>query len=161
MLQVGTKAPAFEGRDQRGNTVKSADLLAKGPVILYFYPKDFTPGCTKEACMFRDAFEDLEGLGASVVGVSMDSEASHQKFAQEHRLPFSLLSDPDRALAKKYDIVRPLGLGANRVTFVIAKDGTIRGAFHHELSMSKHVAESRALLVRLAGDVSPRATDRA
>jgi peroxiredoxin Q/BCP len=146
MLGKGDLAPPFRGRDQHGNEVRSEDLLAKGPVVLYFYPRDFTPGCTKEACLFRDAFEDLSGLGASIVGVSIDDEASHGRFATEHRLPFSLISDRDRALAKAYGITRPLGLGASRVTFVIAKDGRIRGAFHHELSMGRHVEDARALL---------------
>lgn len=142
--------------------MRSEDLLAKGPVVLYFYPRDFTPGCTREACEFRDAFEDLQGLGASIVGVSIDDEASHAKFAGRHGLPFSLLSDADRSLAKAYDVVRAFGLGTSRVTYVIDRSSRIRGAFHHELSMSKHVAEAKALLIRLAATSGPaRTTDRA
>lgn len=152
MLDVGQLAPAFSGRDHNGHQVRSEDLLARGPVVLYFYPKDFTPGCTREACLFRDAFEDLQGYGASIVGVSADDEASHQRFAQRYRLPFSLLSDPDRALARQYGIVRPLGLGARRVTFVIARDGRLRGVFHHELSMSRHVTDVQSLLSRLQAE---------
>ena len=125
MLQVGDPAPPFSGRDQRGNDLRSEDLLAKGPIVLYFYPRDFTPGCTKEACYFRDAFEDLSGLGATIVGVSIDDTASHARFAAEHRLPFSLLSDQDRAMAKAYGIVRSFGLGTQRVTFVIDREGRI------------------------------------
>lgn len=155
MLEVGDQAPPFSGRDQRGHDLRSEDLLAKGPVVLYFYPRDFTPGCTREACLFRDAFEDLGGFGATIVGVSIDDEASHARFAAEHRIPFSLLSDRDRALAKAYGIVRVFGLGASRVTFVIGQDGKIAGVFHHELSMSKHVTEAKALLARLARGVSP------
>lgn len=153
MLEVGQLAPAFSGRDQNGNLVRSEELLAKGPVVLYFYPKDFTPGCTREACMFRDAFEDLEGHGASIVGVSADDEASHKRFAERYRIPFSLLSDPDRALARQYGIVRPLGLGARRVTFVIGRDGKLRGVFHHELSMSRHVTDVQSLLTRMQGEL--------
>jgi peroxiredoxin Q/BCP len=152
MLDVGEKAPPFSGRDQKGQEIRSEALLARGPVVLYFYPKDFTPGCTREACLFRDAFEDLAGLGATVVGVSADGEASHAKFAAQHGLPFSLLSDPDRALARAYGIARPLGLGASRVTFVIGRDGRVRGAFHHELSMSAHVKNVRQLLTRMSGE---------
>lgn len=162
MLQVGDLAPPFSGRDQRGEVIRSEDLLAKGPVVLYFYPRDFTMGCTKEACSFRDAFEDLDGLGASIVGVSIDDEASHARFAAQHRLPFSLLSDPDRSLAKAYDIVRGFGLGTSRVTYVIDQDRRIRGVFHHELSMTKHVEEARALLTRLRAVRGPAsAADRA
>lgn len=152
MLEVGQLAPAFSGRDQNGNQVRSGELLSKGPVVLYFYPKDFTPGCTREACLFRDAFEDLEGYGATIVGVSADDEASHQRFAQRHRIPFSLLSDPDRALARQYGIVRPFGLGARRVTFVIGRDGRLRGVFHHEISMSRHVTDVQSLLSRMQAE---------
>ena len=164
MLKPGDQAPPFGGRDQRGDDVRSEALLAKGPVVLYFYPRDFTAGCTKQACSFRDAFEDLTGLGASIVGVSIDDGETHAKFAGKHRLPFSLISDSDRALAKAYGITRPLGLGAARVTFVIGTDGRIRGAFHHELSMGKHVEDARALLTRMSGErgVTPaREADRA
>lgn len=153
MLEVGQLAPTFSGRDQNGNLVRSEELLAKGPVVLYFYPKDFTPGCTREACMFRDAFEDLVGHGATIVGVSADDEASHKRFAERYRIPFSLLSDPDRALARQYGIVRPLGLGARRVTFVIGRDGKLRGVFHHELSMSRHVTDVQSLLTRMQGEL--------
>ncbi|AKF06809.1 peroxiredoxin [Sandaracinus amylolyticus] len=157
MLEIGQQAPAFSGRDQNGQDVRSEDLLAKGPVVLYFYPKDFTPGCTREACMFRDAFEDLQGHGATIVGVSADSGESHKRFAERYQLPFSLLSDPDRKLARDYAIVRPLGLGARRVTFVIGRDGKIRGVFHHEISMSRHVTDVKDLLTRMQGDTSATA----
>ncbi|MDQ3034656.1 MAG: peroxiredoxin [Myxococcota bacterium] len=158
MIEAGEVAPPFGGRDQDGNEVRSEDLLQKGPVVLYFYPKDFTPGCTKESCLFRDAFEDLRGLGASIVGVSADDGESHRKFAARYQLPFPLLSDPDRALAKSYGIVRPFGLGARRVTFVIGTDGKVRGVFHHEISMSRHVSDVRALLGRMAGEQGIAAT---
>ena len=149
MLTSGDTAPSFSGRDQNGATIRSDELLARGPVILFFYPKDFTPGCTREACLFRDAFEELGGLGATIVGVSADDEASHKRFAERYALPFSLLTDEGRALAKAYGIVWPLGLGAKRATFVIGGDGRVRGVFHHELSMDKHVQGVRALLAPL------------
>ncbi len=149
MISIGDEAPPFDGQDQNGRTVRSQALLSEGPVVLYFYPRDFTPGCTREACLFRDAFEDLAGLGATIVGVSSDDAESHRKFAARYALPFSLLSDGDRRLARAYDIVWPLGLGARRVTFVIGRDGRIRGAFHHELSMARHVSEVKALLATM------------
>jgi thioredoxin-dependent peroxiredoxin len=152
MLEVGQLAPRFEGRDQNDAEVRSEELLSRGPVVLYFYPKDFTPGCTREACLFRDAFEDLQGLGAAIVGVSVDTGESHRRFAERYQIPFSLLSDPDRKLAHQYQIVRPLGLGARRATFVIGADGRIRGVFHHEISMSRHVSDVRSLLVRMQGE---------
>jgi peroxiredoxin Q/BCP len=158
MLDVGTPAPPFSGRDQHGREIRSAELLARGPLVLYFYPRDFTPGCTREACLFRDAFEDLQALGATIVGVSADSEGSHKRFAAIHNIPFSLLADEDRALARAYDVLRPFGLGARRVTYVIGQDGRIRGVFHSELSMSRHVAEARAVLQKLRNLSSPQAS---
>ena len=109
MLRIGDKAPDFSGRDQNGQEIRSRDLLAKGPVVIYFYPKDFTPGCTQEACMFRDAFADLDAKGAAIVGVSLDSEASHKRFSDTHGLPFSLLADTDKAIAKRFDVLRLFG----------------------------------------------------
>lgn len=150
MLKVGDRAPSFEGRDQKGNTVRSDELLKRGPVVLFFYPKDFTPGCTREACMFRDAYEELDGRGATIVGVSADSEESHVKFAERYKLPFSLLSDPSRDLSRRFEVVRPLGLGANRVTYVIDRDGVVRGVYHHEISMSAHVRDVQAAIDQLA-----------
>lgn len=149
MLTVGTRAPNLDAVDHRGKPVRSAELLAKGPLVVYFYPKDFTPGCTREACMFRDAYADLDGYGATIVGVSMDDDASHERFAQRYQLPFSLVADPKFALAREWGVARPLGLGAWRVTYVVDQAGMLRGAFHHEISMSKHVSEVRDLLVQL------------
>lgn len=149
MLAVGTRAPVLDTVDHKGQPVRSAEILAKGPLVLYFYPKDFTPGCTREACMFRDAFESLAGMGATIVGVSMDDDASHVRFADRHHLPFALVADPRFTLAKEWSVARPLGLGAWRVTYVVDRDGIVRGAFHHELSMSKHVSDVRTLLEQL------------
>ncbi len=148
MLRVGERAPGFRGQDQDGHEIVLEELLAEGPVVLYFYPSDFTPVCTKEACFFRDAHADLADRGARVVGVSSDTEASHRDFARKHGLNFPLLSDPDRRLARDYDAAHPLGLGTARVTYVIGPDGTIRGAFHHELRAKKHVDQVLDLLAR-------------
>ncbi len=149
MLAVGTHAPVLTAVDHRGKQVSSKALLEKGPLVVYFYPKDFTPGCTREACMFRDAYAELDGQGATIVGVSMDDDASHVRFAERFGLPFSLVADPSFAIARAWGVARPLGLGAWRVTYVIDHAGVIRGAFHHEVSMSKHVSEVRDLLDRL------------
>lgn len=154
MLNLGDQAPAFTVRDHAGKELRSSALLAEGPVVIYFYPKDFTPGCTQEACMFRDSYADLEGQHATIIGVSADDDASHKRFADRYHLPFSLVADTDRTLSKRFGVTRPLGLGAWRVTYVIGTDGVVRGAFHHELSMSKHVTEVKEALQRLTKNVS-------
>jgi peroxiredoxin Q/BCP len=149
MISVGSPAPPFAGTDHTGRAISLEELRQKGPVVLYFYPRDFTPGCTREACMFRDGHAELELLSATVVGVSIDDDASHRRFAAEHRLPYSLLSDPGHALAERYGIARRFGLGAQRVTFVIDRAGVVRAAIHSELSMSRHVAETKKALAQL------------
>lgn len=150
MLRPGDRAPEFVRRDHRGQTVDTAALRAKGPLVIYFYPRDFTPGCTKEACLFRDAFDELGGASATVVGISVDDDASHARFAERYRLPFALVSDADRALAASFGITRAFGLlGARRVTFVIDREGVIRSALHAELSMDAHLEGVRAALAEL------------
>lgn len=151
MLTAGDRAPDFVRHDHKGQTLDTAKLREAGPLVVYFYPRDFTPGCTKEACLFRDAFDELSGSRATIVGISVDDDASHAKFAARYRLPFSLVADPDRDLAKRFGIVRAFGLlGARRVTFVIDRDGTIRTALHAELSMDAHLEGVRKSLEGLA-----------
>lgn len=129
-LEPGTKAPAFRLQDDRGRTVALADLKGK-PVVLYFYPKDDTPGCTKEACAFRDAERELEKLGAVVLGVSPDTVESHAKFRDKYSLNFPLLADPDHKVAEKYGAWREKNMygkksmGIQRSTYLIAPDGKI------------------------------------
>ena len=150
MIQQGSKAPNFRQTDHLGQVVDLDELRKKGPVVLYFYPRDFTPGCTAEACMFRDAFSELEGHGATIVGVSVDDDESHRRFAKRYQLQFSLLSDADRKLAESFGIMRTIRLlGAQRVTFVIDRGGIVRGTFHHELSMQKHIEGVQRLLPTL------------
>src|SRR5919201_3108779 len=103
MIKEGETAPDFEARDAEGNRVKLSDLRGQ-KVVLYFYPKDDTPGCTKEACSFRDAFSQFKKRGITVLGVSPDSEASHKKFETKYKLPFTLLADTDRAIAEAYGV---------------------------------------------------------
>ena len=121
-LSVGTAAPAFTAKDTNGNTVSLSDLAGK-TVVLYFYPKDDTPGCTKQACSFRDAYADYQGKDVVVLGVSKDDEDSHQKFTQKYSLPFPLLADTDGSIIKAYDVDG--GGYAKRVTYVIDGDGKI------------------------------------
>ncbi|MBD1838144.1 MULTISPECIES: peroxiredoxin [unclassified Coleofasciculus] len=122
-LAVGTTAPAFTAKDTNGNTVSLSDLAGK-TVILYFYPKDDTPGCTKQACSFRDAYADYQGKDIVVLGVSKDDEASHQKFTEKFNLPFPLLADVDGSIIKAYDVEGSSGY-AQRVTYVIGGTGMI------------------------------------
>lgn len=121
-LSVGTTAPDFTAKDTHGNTVSLSDYKGK-TVILYFYPKDDTPGCTKEACSFRDAYADYQGKDIVVFGVSKDDEASHQAFTEKFNLPFPLLADVDGSIIKAYDVDG--GGYAKRVTYVIDGNGNI------------------------------------
>src|SRR6266850_1274955 len=124
-LKEGDKAPDFTAVTNDGGKVSLSDLKGK-PVILYFYPKDDTPGCTKEACAFRDDYEAFQEIGAEVIGVSSDAAESHGKFASKYRLPFVLLSDRDGDVRRRYGVPATLGLLPGRVTFVIDRQGTVR-----------------------------------
>lgn len=134
MIEEGAPAPDFELQSDAGETIRLADLRGK-PVVLYFYPRDDTPGCTKQACAIRDAWDDFRATGADVFGVSPDSEASHTRFKQKYRLPFTLLADPDHHLAEQYGFwveKRMMGkkyMGIERSTVVIAPDGTVARIF--------------------------------
>lgn len=123
--KVGEKAPLVTGRNQDGKTWKLADAIGKKIVLLYFYPKDDTPGCTKEACGFRDAMEQFKKKKVEVIGVSFDSAESHQQFIEKHKLNFSLLSDSDGQVADAYGVRIPNGNKARRVSFLIGLDGKI------------------------------------
>jgi peroxiredoxin Q/BCP len=150
MLGPGDRAPAIEGKDHDGNPVSLEALRARGPVVVFFYPKDFTPVCTREACAFEEAYGPLEHRGVTVIGVSADDDESHRRFAKRHGLSFPLISDPDRALARAFGALHPLGLGAKRATFVIDQGGIVRAAIHSELRANKHVKEAIAALERLS-----------
>ena len=130
MLEVGTKAPEFTLPDKDGNAVSLADFADK-KVVLYFYPKDNTPGCTRQACAFAGAYEEFKKINAVVIGVSKDSVASHQKFAEQHGLPFILLSDPELTAIQAYGVWQEkklygkVSMGVVRSTFVIDENGMI------------------------------------
>jgi len=140
MLKNGTKAPEFDLEDQSGKRHTLKSLLAGGPLILYFYPADFTPGCTKEACTFRDLQTDLLKAKLRVVGVSPQSVESHQRFAAKHDLTFPLLSDPQKIAVKAYDLDGPLGFGVRRGTYLIGKDGRIQDSVLADLRIGAHEA---------------------
>ena len=129
-LEVGDKVPDFSAKDSKGNDFDSTSVVGKKPVVFYFYPKDNTPGCTAQACSFRDQYEDFKDLGAEVVGISSDSIVSHEKFSQKYQLPFMLLSDDDKKLRNLFGVKPSLfGLIPGRVTYVVDKKGIIRLVF--------------------------------
>lgn len=147
MIGIGDKAPAFTRTAHDGRPVRIGPD-AERVTVLYFYPKDETAGCTAQACSFRDAYEDFLGAGAVVVGVSGDSDESHESFAAHHRLPFLLVSDADGSLRRLYGIKRTLGLLPGRVTFVIDRDGIVRHVFESQLRAGKHVEEALSAVRR-------------
>lgn len=152
-LAIGQPAPEFTVTTADGRELALADFRGKKHVVLYFYPADFTPVCTKEACGFRDAYADLASRDTEVIGVSVDDAASHRKFAEKYQVPFALVSDPGRALSEKYgatggllDLVMKK---SRRVTYVIDKHGVIAGVFVGELSATKHVEGARRVIAGL------------
>jgi peroxiredoxin Q/BCP len=138
MLAKGTHAPDFELTDQDGQRQTLRSLLDGRALVLYFYPADFTPGCTKEACRFRDLQTDLERANLRVVGVSPQDAASHRRFASRHGLRFTLLSDPDKRVIKAYELDGPLGFGVRRGTYLISADGVIQDAILADLRIGQH-----------------------
>ncbi len=138
MLTPGTVAPEFILPDQRGNDVSLSDLLQQGPLILYFYPADFTPGCTREACAFRDLHGDVLSVGLQVIGISPQSGDSHRRFREEHNLPFTLLSDEDKVAIKMYDADGPFGIGVRRVTYLVSQGRKIQNALQADVLINKH-----------------------
>jgi peroxiredoxin Q/BCP len=153
-IQVGDKAPDFTLTSQAGEQVRLQDRLERGVVVLYFYPRDETKGCTAEACAFRDSYEVFTDAGAEVIGVSSDSVDRHASFADNHRLPFTLLSDPGGRIRKAYGISATLGVIPGRVTFVIDRDGTVRHAFGSMVNIGRHVEDALAVVQRLAAERS-------
>jgi thioredoxin-dependent peroxiredoxin len=151
-LDVGAKVPAFELPDQDGKPFKLDDALGKGPVVIFFYPADETPVCTKEACAFRDAHADLAAAGAQVFGISGDSVESHKGFASHHKLPYRLLADVgDRVRNQIFGVPKGLlGLRAGRATYVLDKDGVIRMRHQAHLQSQEHVDKALAVVKQLA-----------
>jgi peroxiredoxin Q/BCP len=151
MLKNGTQAPEFDLEDQDGRRHTLKSLLQGGPLILYFYPADFTPGCTKEACSFRDLQKDLVAARLRVVGVSPQDAESHKRFAAKHGLNFPLLADPEKQAVKAYDVDGPLGFGVRRGTYLIGVDGRIQDSVLADLRISEHEAFVQRALTAGAG----------
>ena len=147
-LNTGDPMPAATLLDGDGQPVQLRDRIGK-PLVVYFYPKDDTFGCTREACTFRDHYEDFLGAGAEVIGVSRDNAESHAKFKTQHRLPFTLLTDPGGKVADAWNVKGRLGI-PGRITFVFDKDGVLRHKFDSVIRFGKHVEEALAVVKRLA-----------
>lgn len=153
MISVGDEAPEFEAPLGNGKMFRLKDYRGRRHLVLYFFPKDFTPGCTKEACSFRDRRAEIAGLDAEVVGVSYDSVDSHAKFAEKYSLPYPLVSDVGGLIAKKYGVTRLGGwLPNKRITFVIDKEGIVRHVIHAELQIDLHIDDALAHLKKMQGE---------
>ena len=149
MLKVNEKAPDFTLRSQLDKPVKLSSFQGKSIVVVYFYPKDFTPICTKESKAFRDSYEAFKQAGAEVIGISGDSVESHKSFAEEHKLPFLLLSDTDDKVRKSWKIPNSIGTLPGRVTFVIDKKGIVRSVFNAPTEDKKHVTGALEVIENL------------
>ncbi len=142
-VKTGDRIPPFKLRDQNNEIADSESLLAQKALVLFFYPKDDTPGCTAEACAFRDQFEVFTEAGAKVVGISADPPDSHKAFAQKHRLPYLLLSDEDNEVRKQFGVPKSLlGILPGRVTYIIDQNGIVRHIFSSQLNVQKHISEA-------------------
>jgi len=138
MLAIGSRAPEFTLPDQEDHTVSLSTLLNRGSLILYFYPADFTPGCTREACMLRDLYGDIRKVGLAVAGVSPQSPERHTEFREKYQLPFILLADVEKFVIKMYEVNGPLGLGVRRATYLIDPARQVRGAVLADFRISQH-----------------------
>ena len=146
MLNPKTRAPDFSLPNQNDQTITLSEVLNRGPLILYFYPADFTPGCTKEACSIRDLHDEISKVGLQVIGVSPQSSESHRRFRDKHSLQFDLLSDSDKKVIKAYNMDGPLGFGVRRATFLIGANGMIDSAVLADLRIAEHDAFIRRAL---------------
>jgi len=146
-IKIGSAIPSFTLSDQNGQVFDIKSVLGKNNLVIYFYPKDDTPGCTKEACSFRDQFEVFSEADAVIIGISGQSVQSHKEFAEKHRLPFTLLSDEGNSVRKLFGVpTNFLGLLPGRVTYVADKTGKVISIFNSQLQSSKHVDEALRIL---------------
>ncbi len=159
-MKVGQVVDDFEAPDQHGVTRRLSELLAEGPVVLYFYPKAFTPGCTREACHFRDMDAELRAAGGHPVGISADAVERQAAFAEKHTLGFPLLSDPDRRLARLFGVRRPGPIFNKRATFVIDTDRRVLAVIGSELNMNVHADRAIEVLRARSAEVSLTGTAR-
>jgi peroxiredoxin Q/BCP len=162
MLKPGSKAPDFILPDENGEEVALTDILETGPIVLYFYPADFTPGCTKEACAIRDMHDDILSVGLRVIGVSPQDATSHKKFKKKHNLPFTLLCDPDKVAIKMYDVDGPFGVGVRRATYLITQGAKIQDALQADVLIGRHAdfIEKAVILRETAGMKSSDAAQK-
>ena len=151
MLKPGTPAPNFTATVDDGSTFELAGFAGEKHVVLYFYPKDFTAGCTAQACSFRDNYSLISGQGAVIYGVSADSENSHTSFKDRYSLPFPLIADPDRRVHRLYEATGLIPWITPRITYVIDREGLIRAAIRHDFRVTEHVPEVVAALKEING----------
>lgn len=148
-LEVGDNAPLFSLKNEQNKAIYLKDFLGKKVIVLYFYPKDGSKGCTAQACAFRDRFELFKEVGAEVIGISSDSISSHQSFSNKYQLPFLLLSDPEDKVRKLYGVKATFGIIPGRVTFIIDKQGIIRHIFSSQFNPKKHIDEALRILEKI------------
>jgi peroxiredoxin Q/BCP len=149
-LKEGDKIPSFALPDQNGNDFAIESLISKKPVVLYFYPKDETVGCIRQACAFRDYYTDFQDAGAEVIGISSDTVESHVNFSAQYKLPFVLLSDKDKKVRNQFGVPSDmLGLIPGRVTYIIDKQGKIKYIFNSQIQIVKHITEALRILKNL------------
>jgi thioredoxin-dependent peroxiredoxin len=152
-LIVGDKIPNFVSKDSNGTIFESSSIVGKKPVVFYFYPKDNTPGCTAQACSFRDQYEDFQDLGAEVIGISSDSSASHEKFSKRYRLPFLLLSDDNKKIRNLFGVKPHLfGLVPGRVTYIADEEGIIRLIFDSVIA-TNHIPMALKTIQKIVAEI--------
>ena len=149
-VNIGDSAPDFILSSQTGTPVSLKDFRGQKSIVLYFYPKDGTPGCTTESCAFRDSYEVFRDAGAEVIGISSDSADSHKQFASKYQLPFTLLSDTSSQVRKLYGVPATFGLLPGRVTYIIDKNGIVQHIFNSQLNFKGHVEEALKTLQELS-----------
>ena len=151
MLKAGERAPEFTLPDQSGTDRSLTQLLSAGAIVLYFYPADFTPGCTRQACALRDLHTDIQKAGLNVVGISPQSPESHLKFREKHRLPFDLLSDENKTVIKMYGLNGPLGIGVRRASYLVDSSRRIRDSVLADVRIGRHMEFVRKAIMLRAG----------
>ena len=160
MLKIGSKAPEFVLQSDSGAETSLTDLLNDGPLVLYFYPADFTPGCTIEACSIRDIHSDLIAVGLRVAGISPQDVDSHSRFRDEHQLPFVLLSDTEKTAIKMYGVDGPFGVGVRRATFLISQGRVIQDAVTADILIGRHKEFiQKAIILRETAGMRRNASD--
>jgi peroxiredoxin Q/BCP len=153
-IKVGDRIPDFKAIATNGNEFDIQEVLGKKPLVIYFYPKDNTPGCTAQACSFRDQYEDFKDLGAEVIGISSDGIASHQKFTKQYQLPFLLLSDQDKKIRNLFGVPSGLlGILPGRVTYVTDKRGVVILIFDNSLQVTKHISKALDVLKKTSESI--------